>query len=269
MERKPVVAGQFYPGDEATLNKAVDACLSLARDKAQAPTLLAMVPHAGYVFSGGVCGRTLASASLADTILLLGPNHTGLGRRFAVWDSGVWNLPGIGVPIDVELADSVLASNPFFAADHDAHLREHSLEVILPFLHRLNPEVTVVPVSVSEYSLERLEQAGRAVGRALKTFPRPVSIVVSSDMSHYISHDQAKVRDSMALDAAVALDPENLFRTVKDNDISMCGVLPMTLGLFAALEMGATRGELVAYATSGDASGDYSQVVGYAGVLVS
>ena len=114
-----------------------------------------------------------------------------------------------------------------------------------------------------------LEKVGKSSGKVLKAFDRPVSIVVSSDMSHYITHDDAKKQDSLALEPAVNLDPGKLFGTVRTNNISMCGVLPMTVGLFAALEMGATKGELVAYATSGEVSGDFDQVVGYAGVLVS
>ena len=117
--------------------------------------------------------------------------------------------------------------------------------------------------------LDLLKQVGTHIGHALKVLGRPVSIVVSSDMSHYISHEDAKRKDAIALKAAVDLDPEGLYNTVRSGNISMCGVLPMTLGLFAAVELGATRGELVTYATSGEVSGDYDQVVGYAGVIVS
>ena len=133
----------------------------------------------------------------------------------------------------------------------------------------MNPDATIVPIAISAHDFNDIEQVGTAIGRALKAFDRPVSMVVSSDMSHYITHDAAKQQDSLALDAAVNLDPRRLFNTVRTHNISMCGVLPMTTGLFAALEVGATRGELVAYATSGEVSGDFDQVVGYAGVLVS
>lgn len=269
MQRHPVVAGRFYDADPAKLNSMVDGFLALGDEKKAAKTLLAMVPHAGYVYSGAVCGKTLGMANLESTILLLGPNHTGRGDRFSLWAEGTWHIPGDSVPIDMELATALLAASPLITADTAAHMGEHSLEVILPFLRRLNPQTTIVPIAVSAHVFDDVQAVGEAIGLALTAFGRSVSIVVSSDMSHYISHDAAKQKDSLALEAAVNLDPRGLFNTVRENDISMCGVLPMTTGLFAAKTMGATKGELVAYATSGEVSGDFEQVVGYAGVLVS
>jgi len=269
MIRQPIVAGRFYDANPDRLHTMVDGFLGLAKEKRQDRTILAMAPHAGYVFSGAVCGKTLAMANLAETILLLGPNHTGRGDRFALWSEGAWNLPGGAVPIDPELAGALLGCDADITADTRAHVGEHSIEVILPFLQRLNPATTIVPICISSPSLAILERVGKNIGQALKAFGRPVSIVVSSDMSHYISHDDAKKRDAMALDGAVNLDPAMMFNTVRVNDISMCGIMPMTVGLYAALELGALKGELVAYATSGEVSGDFEQVVGYAGVLVS
>jgi len=273
MDRQAVVAGRFYDADPARLGAAVEGLLrpdslSEAHDPGAGRTLLAMVPHAGYVYSGGVCGQTLAGAALARTVLLLGPNHTGLGRPFALWPDGAWHIPGAALPVDNDLAQALLAADPRMEPDTAAHLREHSIEVVLPFLHRLDPSVAIVPMAVAGRSFADLEGVGRAIGRTLAAFPRPVSMVVSSDMSHYVSHDEARRLDSLALDAAVALDPRGLYDTVRTHGISMCGVLPMTVALFAALEMGASRARLAAYATSGEVSGDFDQVVGYAGVLV-
>jgi len=272
MQRQPVVAGRFYDADPVRLNEEVDGFLGLGRKirngKRENQTLIAMVPHAGYVFSGAVCGQTLGMANLEDTILLLGPNHTGRGDRFALWSEGSWDIPGASVPIDTELASALLAASPLITSDTAAHEGEHSLEVILPFLMRMNLATTIVPIAISAHIFDDIQSVGQAIGQAVKAFNRPVSIVVSSDMSHYISHDEAKAKDSLALEAVVDLDPRGLFNVVRENDISMCGVLPMTTGLFAAKELGASKGELVAYATSGEVSGDFDQVVGYAGVLV-
>ncbi|BCS86795.1 AmmeMemoRadiSam system protein B [Pseudodesulfovibrio sediminis] len=269
MDRQPIVAGRFYDADPDKLNAMVDGYLALGGEQSQEITLLAMVPHAGYVFSGAVCGKTFGMANLADTVVLIGPNHTGRGERFSLWEEGRWHIPGGFLPIDTQLAKLLLESDPNIVADTAAHVGEHSLEVILPFLRQLAPASTIVPLSVSMPSLPVLKQVGQALGQTLASLDRPVSLVISSDMSHYISHDDAKKMDSLALDAAVNLDPERLYNTVRGHDISMCGVLPMTVGLYAALEMGAEKGELVAYATSGEVSGDFDQVVGYAGVLVS
>ncbi|QGY41630.1 AmmeMemoRadiSam system protein B [Pseudodesulfovibrio cashew] len=269
MQRQPVVAGRFYEADPERLNGMVDGFLGLAEARRDEQTLLAMVPHAGYVFSGAVCGRTLGAANLARTIVMLGPNHTGKGDRFALWPKGRWAIPGGAVSVDAALAETLLEADPMLTPDTAAHLEEHSLEVILPFLRRLDPETVVVPIAVSGYVFEDLKRVGQALGKVLAGLGRPASIVVSSDMSHYIQHDEAKARDALALEAAVALDPRGLFDVVRRNNITMCGVLPMVTGLYAALEMGATSGEVVSYATSGEIYGDYDQVVGYAGVLVS
>jgi AmmeMemoRadiSam system protein B len=267
MDRQPVVAGRFYDADPMRLDAVLDSFIS-SDGRREAATILAMVPHAGYVYSGAVCGATLGRANLAPTVVLLGPNHTGMGKPFALWPDGAWHVPGGAVPVDAELADALLAADPHIVPDTAAHLREHSLEVVIPFLRRINPSVNIVPMAIASRVFGHVEAVGRAIGQVLKALDRPVSIVVSSDMSHYISHDEARIQDSLALEAAVELDPTGLFDTVRAHSISMCGVLPMTAGLFAALEMGATRGELVAYATSGEVSGDFEQVVGYAGVLV-
>ena len=269
--RPAVVAGQFYPGDPAQLAAAVRALLRQPQtpEEPARGALLAMAPHAGYVYSGAVAGQTLAGARLPRTVLLLGPNHTGRGAPLAVWDQGAWETPLGLVSVNKDLAQRLLADEPRLTADADAHLGEHSLEVELPFLQVLNPNVSVVPIAVAEPGLDVLLEVGSTIGRTLSGWPENVSIVVSSDMSHYVSHEEASRLDSVALERVLALDPDGLYNAVRGLGISMCGVLPMTVGLAAAQEMGAAKADLVAYATSGQVSGDYTQVVGYAGVLVS
>lgn len=270
MKREPIVAGQFYPADPGILEREVRGYLSQAdvSETAEGRTLLAMVPHAGYMFSGGVCGRTLGEARLPRTIVLLGPNHTGLGERMAVWGQGQWELPGGGVPIAESLAQSMVAKVPGCTFDPLAHKREHSLEVVLPFLRCLHPEIQVVPVAVSEPSPESLVSAGRVLGELLAAWEEPVSLVVSSDMSHYVSEKRAHELDRMAIDALRSLEPGLLYETVRRERITMCGVLPMTMGLAAVTTMGAKSARLVSYATSAEVTQDVEQVVGYAGILM-
>ncbi len=272
MDRQPIVAGQFYPGTPKALQAQVKGFLARAEGVTapdQGRTLLAMAPHAGYVFSGQVAGITLGQAALAPTVLLLGPNHTGLGAPFALWDSGAWQLPGRSVPVHEPLAQALLQAEPLLEADTMAHEREHSLEVLLPFLVQLRPELFIVPMAVAEQSLPLLLRAARSIAAVLAAWPEPVSLVVSSDMSHYVPHELAKERDRQALERIEALDPEGLYAVVRERGITMCGILPMTLGLAVCRELGATSARVAAYATSGDASGDYSRVVGYAGALVT
>jgi hypothetical protein len=168
-----------------------------------------------------------------------------------------------------DLAEALIAKDPRLTPDRTAHLNEHSLEVLIPFLWAKNPEARILPISVGGGGLDELLDVGRKLGQGLKARQEPVSIVVSSDMSHYISHEQAQSRDSLALAAIAALDPAALFEVVRGKNITMCGVLPMVVGLAAAKELGAGRAEVVAYATSGEVNRDMNRVVGYAGVLVS
>ncbi|KHK02175.1 AmmeMemoRadiSam system protein B [Desulfovibrio sp. TomC] len=266
--RQPVVAGRFYPGDAAGLARETAGYLALAEAPSKRPTLLAMAPHAGAVYSGPVAGRTLGAANLAETLLLLGPNHTGQGARLAVWPSGAWRIPGHDVPVDDGLAAALLAAAPALVSDRQAHLGEHSLEVLLPFLAQVRPACRIVPVAVAEPDLAVLAQTAAAMAGVLAGWGQSVSVVVSSDMSHYVPHDTAKKLDTLALARILALDPSGLYQVVREVGITMCGVLPMVLGLLTALALGATSARLAAYATSAEASGDYGQVVGYAGVLV-
>ncbi|QLA16885.1 AmmeMemoRadiSam system protein B [Desulfolutivibrio sulfoxidireducens] len=268
MNRQPIVAGQFYPAGPA-LKKEVLAYLDRGREPSEKPALVTMVPHAGYIYSGAVAGKTLGRARLADTIVLLGPNHTGRGRRLAVWPDGTWLLPGGGLDVDTDLALAMLQADTRLSADYEAHLGEHCLEVLMPFLWAKNPATRIVPMVVSEYSPTVLGNVAVSLAGVIRAWPTPVSVVVSSDMSHYVSHDTAKELDSLALAEITALSPMGLFSVVRDRGITMCGVLPMTLALFLAVELGATRAEVVDYATSGEVSGDYRHVVGYAGVVVT
>lgn len=269
MDRKPIVAGQFYTAEPQALAAEVARFLSVAEGRADKPTLLAMVPHAGYVFSGAVAGATLGRADLADTVILLGPNHTGMGSRYAVWHMGSWLFPGGGLAVDEELAEILIARDPRLTPDRTAHLNEHSLEVFVPFLRSINPDMRIVPICVGGGGARELMDVGLRLAETLKARKTPVSFVVSSDMSHYVSREEAEARDSLALEAIKALDPEALYEVVRANGITMCGVLPMVLGLSAAKAFGAGAVEVAAYSTSGDVNGDMSRVVGYAGVLVS
>ncbi|GAB6125139.1 AmmeMemoRadiSam system protein B [Humidesulfovibrio idahonensis] len=268
-DRQPAVAGQFYTNDAEALRTEVQGYLAQAQPKNLAHTILAMAPHAGYYYSGIITGVTLGQANLGETILMLGPNHTGMGKFFAVWPDGRWLYPGGALAVDDELAALLCEQEPLLTPDTLAHQREHSLEVMVPFLATINPATRIVPICVSQPSLDTLLGVGKAIGRALRGFTRSVSILVSSDMSHFVHHELAKEQDSQALEPALHLNPVAFYETVRGNSISMCGVLPMTMGIAAALELGAAETEITGYATSGQVNGEMRRVVGYAGMLVS
>lgn len=267
MKRRPVVAGRFYPGSKSEWEPEVTQYLAGAQTADKEP-LVSMLPHAGYVFSGSVAGRTLSDVRIPDTVLLLGPNHTGRGDPLAVWSEGSWEIPGAELPVDQDLAQAVLEAHPSLKKDFSAHEQEHSLEVLLPFLWVKNPKVRIVPICVSSTHPDSLIEVGQSLARTCADRSDPVSVIVSSDMSHFISGQEAKIQDEKAIQAIRDLDPRSLYQTVRANNISMCGVLPMTLGLALAVERGASRAELVQYANSGDVTGDRQQVVGYAGMRI-
>lgn len=264
--RPPAVAGQFYTAAPQVLRAEVESYLQRGTKRTE-QTLLAMVPHAGYMYSGKVAGKTLGSANLPDTIYLLGPNHTGRGAAVSVWNAGGWETPLGTVQIDTEARDNLLAIDTFFEADTFAHAKEHSLEVLLPFIQIANPNAKIVPIAIATSNQETLAFIGAVLAGALRKNPNS-GIVVSSDMSHYISANSAKQLDSLALSMVETVDPQGLLSTVARNNISMCGVLPMVIGLIASEALGAKKAHITEYATSGDVTGDNSQVVGYAGAII-
>jgi hypothetical protein len=267
MTRKPFVAGQFYPGRSRELREML---LRMSEPEAVKERAIAVVsPHAGYIYSGAVAGAVLSSVTIPDAVIILGPGHSSIRPVFAVQDEGAWETPLGEVPIETKLAGALLEACPSCRSDAKAHEKEHSLEVQVPFLQHFNPRVSIVPVCVSHVaSYEDLNGLGRAVADAVRRFSRAVLIVASTDMSHYVSRSEAKIKDGMAIDRILALDPEGLFRTVIREDISMCGFQPVTAALVAALQLGAVKSELVRYATSGDVTGDDRGVVGYAGLKI-
>jgi len=230
MNRKPAVAGTFYPGNI----KRLEAFLGDAVHPAAEPLVAVGVvsPHAGYVYSGRVAGAVFGRVTVPNTVLLLGPNHTGMGTPASI-----------------------------------AH--EHSLEVQVPFLLHRNPAVRIVPVAFMLRTFAEVEEVGLSIAEVIKTWPDPVLMVASSDMTHYESADHAKDKDAKAIARVLELDAQGLLDTTKRFGITMCGAIPTAVLLVAARALGATRGELVTYATSGDVSGDYGSVVGYAGMVIA
>lgn len=265
MIRYPAVAGQFYPGSVRELEREVRRYTRDDAQKVRAKGIV--VPHAGYLYSGAVAGEVFSAVETPERHVLFCPNHTGRGADAALVACGSWKMPWGEVPVDAELAARLLEVSALLQEDPSAHRDEHSLEVQLPFLRRFREDFRFVPVALGRLSLADCRSLGEAVGRCLRDDPVPPLLIASSDMSHYEPDRAAREKDRKAIDAMLALDPEALFRTVRDGRISMCGVVPATVVLFAAREMGAKAGRLVRYATSAEVSGDYHRVVGYAGLI--
>jgi AmmeMemoRadiSam system protein B len=266
MIRHAVVAGQFYPGSPRELDREVRL---LTRDAGvKIPARGIIVPHAGYVYSGAVAGEVFSSVEIPDRHIIFGPNHTGIGADAAIMTRGTWRMPWGEVPIDEDLAGRLLAASPLLSEDLSAHSGEHSLEVQLPFLKRFRERYRFVPVALGRLSLPDCRSLGEGIAGVIREDPSPPLLIASSDMTHYEPDAIARKKDDKAISRILALDPEGLYRTVRSERITMCGVIPATVMLFAALSLGASEARLIKYATSGDASGDYGQVVGYAGLAI-
>jgi len=264
--RPTAVAGAFYPGTREELERQL---YSLVPDEAAHHELLACIsPHAGYIYSGGVAGKLFAHLDVPRRVVVLGPNHSGMGDVVAVAPHESWSTPFGNQPVNTALARQLVERVPGASYDTSAHWREHSIEVQLPFLHRRRPDVEIVPVCVKHLGLDECLALGQSLAEIIADSEEPVGIVASSDMSHYQPDDVARTLDHRAIDAALERDPTELYETVHREKISMCGVIPATIALTAANALGAVGAHLVAYATSGDVSGDYKAVVGYAGVCV-
>ncbi len=264
--RLAAVAGRFYPADPSELGAEVQQFLSCDASPIEAVALMA--PHAGFVYSGKTAGRTFAAVHVPERVIVLCPNHTGLGARVAVISEGSFALPGFHVPVDTELAAAVLTEAPEAQKNHEAHKGEHAIEVELPFLLARQPDLRIVPIVLSGLSERQAIDFGVALRRAAQRVSGDVMVVASSDMSHFLADEEARRVDHIALEPLLASDPSALYRTVRDNDISMCGFIPATVMLSYSHQCGGGTPRLVDYSTSGDAFGDRSRVVGYAGVVV-
>ncbi len=266
MLRTPAVAGQFYSGSRQALQTEVKALLDLAAQPQ--PALLAVCPHAGYIYSGRVAGMVLSRVEMPRRVLVAGPNHRGLGEPVAVMGQGAWQTPLGRVELDARLAQELMTACDLVREDALAHRLEHSLEVQIPFLQTLRPDLLLTPLCLSSLSYAQCRQVGQGIAAAIRAVGEPVLMVASTDMTHYESAQAAQAKDQQAIARLLALDPAGLYQTVRGKSISMCGVLPTTVLLVAALELGASQAELVAYTHSGQVTGDDREVVAYAGLLV-
>ncbi len=266
--RQPVVAGQFYPASAQDIKKQISGFIDAQEPKLD--VIACMLPHAGYIYSGRVASQTLSKIKIREKVILFGPNHTGEGASFSIMTEGRWLTPLGEVNIDSRLAKKILASSEYLKEDSLAHSGEHSLEVELPILQYFKQDFEIVPIAFMSDDLIALKKIGEEIAGVIKEMglKDKILLLASSDMTHYESQAEATLKDKKAISAILELNPNKLISEVKRFNISMCGVSPVAAMLSAAKSLGAKRGQLVNYQTSGDASGDKSSVVGYAGIII-
>jgi hypothetical protein len=226
----------------------------------------AVVPHAGYIYSGHVAAAVYSCLPKAETFVIIGPNHHGIGSPVAL-SRDSWNTPLGAVETDGEMADALAGS----IIDHDetAHIYEHSIEVQIPFIQRSFSGIKILPISMGLQDEETAIEVGRAISRAAQKLARRCIVIASSDFTHYEPQERARMVDAKLLEAVLNMDVPELYSRVRRYDATACGYGPIAATITAAAALGAKAGRLLAYATSGDVSGDYHQVVGYGAVIFS
>jgi len=268
LRRKPAVGGYFYPGKEDALRKMIQGMIDPECEKKKAIGVIS--PHAGFEYSGPVAGAVFSSVELPDTFLVLGPSHRPIRSEIAIMKQGVWETPLGDAQVDSSLAELIMGHSALITEDNSAHMNEHSLEVQLPFIQYFKKDVAVVPICISYHvGFEELEELGKSLAKGIKEFGKDVLIVASTDMSHYVEQSEAEEKDFLAIDKILKLDAKGLHQVVERKSISMCGYQPTTSALVAAQELGAREATLIKYQTSGDRTGNYSEVVGYAGIRIT
>jgi AmmeMemoRadiSam system protein B len=273
--RLPCQAGAFYEGTAQSLRLQIENCflssLGLGKlpevSKTGLKRLVGLIcPHAGYMFSGPVAAHAyyqLALDGKPDTVVLLGPNHTGYGSALATMNEGVWRTPLGDVEVDSQTANQIVHESRIVDIDESAQKEEHSIEVQLPFLQYLyGSEFKIVPICFLMQDLASAREAGQAVAKTIAG--KNAVIIASSDMTHYESHSKAEKQDRLALKAVEALDEARFFSIIEEHNITACGYGPIVALITAAKVLGAKEAKLLCYKTSGDVIGDYSSVVGYA-----
>ena len=289
--REPVVSGQFYESDEKKLIQSIEQCFLDTRGPGRIPSVIkekkedvkgVVVPHAGYVFSGPIAAFSyyeLAAHGFADTFIILGPNHTGMGSGVSIMTQGEWKTPLGVVPINEDLANRI--AEGVIDIDETAHLYEHSIEVQLPFLQFIakGKKFDFIPICMGLQDYETSKETGEIISREIKKTGKKVVVIASSDFSHvgfnYMStppsglnvDEYTRKQDEKALEKILELKPFELVEVVHRENISMCGYGPVTSMLVAAKKLNAKETKLLKYGTSYEVQPG-SSCVGYAAIAV-
>ncbi len=273
--RLPAQAGTFYPDTEGALRTQIQQSFLHPLGPGAIPTIPGsrnqnllglIVPHAGYRYSGPVAAHSyyhLGSAGIFESIIILGPNHTGLGSGVSTMTEGEWSTPLGDVPIDTDLAQEIVDSSDLVDVEDEAHRNEHSIEVQLPFLQFIYPRrFKFVPICMMLQDLQTSIEVGEAIAKAAEN--HRAIVLASSDWTHYEPQEQAQSKDEQAIEEALQMNEKKFQEIIEERSVSACGYGPVTAMIHAAKLRGAKSGNLLSYQTSGDVTGNKSAVVGYA-----
>ncbi|MGD2106341.1 MAG: MEMO1 family protein [Nitrosopumilaceae archaeon] len=271
--RTPAVAGMFYPGEKNKLTELIKDCFTHPYgpkenlEKKQSKIFGIICPHAGYVYSGPIACNSIKSISSEspELFIIVGPNHWGIGRSVATMKDCKWETPLGSVEVDSEAAAEISKLSQFIESDFFSHTREHSLEVQIPFLQQTFSNFKILPISLINQSKEIAHDVGLAMAKiAMK---KNTMIIGSSDFTHYEPNDFAHEQDMALIEPILEMDVEKFYDVLQKRKVTACGYGAIASTMIACKELGATKGELLRYATSGDVMGDTSSVVGYGSII--
>ncbi len=269
MKRLSKFNGSWYPDNFAEASKYIHNI----PEENKIEVISCVCPHAGWIFSGKVAGTVYSSIKPADVYILLGPNHTGYGENIAVYPEGKWSSPFGEIEVNKEIADMIIKKSEIAKRDTIAHQNEHSLEVQIPFLQLITKkDFTIVPITIKIEDYNMCKELAAAIVSAVKEYKKnynaKIVLIASTDMTHYEPQNYAQKLDAIAIEQILALSPKGLYESVLSYGISMCGVFPTVTTLIASKLLGAKDAKLLSYQTSGDITGEYDTVVGYAGIII-
>ena len=277
MLRKPAVAGMFYPDDSEELVKTIEDCFLHSFGPGKIPDIESfegndypvnvMVPHAGFQYSGTIAAHSyceLAKNGFPEVFIIIGPNHTGLGSEVSVFNKGELITPLGNIQVDEEFADTLISFSDFASADFAAHMREHSIEVQLPFLQYFSNDFKIVPVVLGSQTISAANDLAAAILKAGEKLGKSYCVIASSDLSHFNTQERANKVDGFVLEDIENMDEFKLLEEIIQYNITMCGYGPVMTTMILSKMCGKNTSEILAYKTSGDISGDLSSVVGYA-----
>lgn len=266
--RTPIAAGRFYPEKGEDCKKLVDTLFIEAESQPQ-PCGGAIVPHAGWMYSGRLAVRTLAQIQFPSRVIIFCPKHTAQGIDMAIAPQEKWILPSGAVDFDVEFARRLANECDMLKLDSEAHRNEHSIEAILPFIIHQAPTAQFTAVALGTLSWEQIDKLSDQLAAFFSKMKNPPLFIVSSDMNHYATVDKTIQQDEKAMAQIAALDSEGLFNTCRKENISMCGVVPAAVVMSTLKKMGKlNEAVLTGHTNSSVISGDNNQCVGYCGYLL-
>ena len=281
--RKSIVAGSFYDADKESLSQQIKHCFLHEIGPQRLPehdkniqherNIKGVIsPHAGFIFSGPIAAYhflRLSYEKTPQTIIIIGPNHRGLGKEIAIMSAGYWETPLGNIEIDEQMAKNIINydNKHLIKEDEQAHAFEHSIEVQLPFLQFIYPknQFKIIPICVSNQQLVKMKYLADTIFQATKE--KSCLLIASSDFTHYETQESAKRKDAEAIDKIINMDINLFYDTISRKSASICGPGPIAIVTEVCKKLGINRGRLLKYATSGDVSGMYEQVVGYASII--